>query len=109
MTPLRAELHELVDELPEQQVTAVIIDLKKRVPIPHTGYEHPATSLRETHANLAGSLNGVYPSDYQSTARGDFSQPAIGDRTPGALKGKIFMAEGWDRFTQQDYEDWYAN
>jgi len=72
MTPLRAELHELVDELPEQQVSAVIIDIQNRLPLPHKGHGSSISSLREARAKLAGSTNGVYASDYLSKLRSEW-------------------------------------
>jgi len=72
MTPLRAELHELVDELPEQQVGAVIIDIQNRLPASHKSHERSVSSLREARAKLAGSTNGVYGPDYLSELRSEW-------------------------------------
>jgi len=30
-------------------------------------------------------------------------------RVPGALRGQITVAEGWDRFTEDDDQDWYGS
>lgn len=34
--------------------------------------------------------------------------PALPPRTPGAWRGKIWISEDFDEFTEQDERDWYG-